>query len=184
MSTFLIIMYLLSLALGYAAALDGMTRTLWQSLRHSAMPSAFQHVLKPPWERKFLLVCCLASLLGIGYAFTKYGVAPGLGIAFCFIVAVKISGICLLHKMHTPFHLKLVLKAVQRRHLDYARSGDMARAMSMLVISDQLEVKLCAMTGAKLTAMVAAVDGKLEHLRVDGAKADNYFRSPRSQKEP
>jgi hypothetical protein len=181
MGVFLILMYLLSLALGYAAAFNGSTRALWESLQNNDMPCSFQLALNPPWERRLLYFTSSASTLGVGYGFWNYGFISGAGIAFCFIVASNISEMFLLHKMRSTFHLNIILKAVMQRHDDYLKSGDSEHAKSMAILIEKVELELYAMKVIESASMVPAYDGKLELLKADGAKADNYDNGSRTK---
>jgi len=182
-NAFLILMYLLSLCLGYATAFDGSTRALWDSIRNNDMPGTLQLALNPPWERRLVYATYSASVLGILYGFWKYGFFPGTGIAFCFIVASKIGEMFLLHKMHSTFHLNIIVRAVLRRQADYMRSGDMERAKSMECLIEKLALKLHAMKARKSATLVPVYGSHLEHLKIAGAKADNYLSCRRSKKE-
>jgi hypothetical protein len=182
MGVFLILMYLLSLALGYAVAFNGSTRVLWESLRGTDMPSSFQLALNPPWEGMLLCSSYLASFLGICYGFWQYGFFPGTGIVFCFLVASNISEMFLLNKMHSTFHLNIILKAIRQRHDDYVKSGDLTQAKSMECLIEKVELELYAIKVVRSATLVPAYNGKMEHLKVAGAKADNYHSRARTKK--
>ena len=182
MITFLALMYLLSLALGYAAAFDGCTRKLWLSVRNNEMPDALKLALNPPWVRMLIYSTCLASIMGVGYGFWRFGFLPGAGIAFCFILASKTGEMFLQNNMNSSFHLNVMLRAVLRRQADYMRSGDLDRAKSMECLISKVGLKLYAMKAVKSAALVPSYAGNLEHLKVAGAKADNYHSCTRNRR--
>jgi hypothetical protein len=182
MITFLILMHLLSLALGYAAAFDCSTRELWLTVRNNGMPETLKLALDPTWKRVLVLATCLAAILGIGYGFWQYGLLPGAGLAFCFILASKTGEMFLLHKMHSSFHLNLILRAVLRRQADYIRADDMERAKALAGLIEKVGQKLHAVKAVKSAALVPALAGNVEHLKVYGAKADNYHSWTRTRR--
>jgi len=183
MVAFLALMYLLSLALGYAAAFDGCTREFWLSLRNNEMPDALKLALNPPWVRMLMHATCLASIMGVGYGFWRFGFLPGAGIAFCFILASKTTGMFLQNNMNSSFHLNVILRAVLRRQADYMRAGDMDRAKSLEGLISKVGIKLYAVKAVKSAALVPSYPGNLKHLKLAGAKADNYHSCTRNRRE-
>lgn len=182
MTAFLILMYLLSLALGYACAFDCSTRELWRSTRTEGLPEFLQQALTPPWQRRLLRGSWLAALLGIGYGFWRLGIFPGAGLAFCFILAAKIGERFLLHRMRNLFHLNLVLRAVLRRQADYMKAGDMDRAKALEGVIQKVALNLYALKAARCASQVPACPAHLEHLKVPDAKADNYDSLSRTRR--
>jgi hypothetical protein len=182
MFIYLIIMYLLSLIVAYAAAFDCSIKALWISAGNNDMPGPLQHVLNPPWQRALASFSYCASFIGIGYGFLRLGLFAGAGIAFCFVVASKIGEMVLLHKMGSAFHLNIILRAILRKQADYLLAGDMALAKSMECLIDKVAMKLYALKAVKSATLVPAYAGYMEHLKVINAKADNYYRCSRTQK--
>lgn len=182
MFIYLIIMYLLSLIVGYAAAFDCSTKALWTSARNNDMPETLQLALNPPWQRALGNFSYCASFIGIGYGFLRVGLFAGAGIAFCFIVASKIGEMVLLHKMGSAFHLNIILGAILRRQADYLLAGDLPQAKSLACLIDKVAMKLYALKAMRSATLVPAYAGYMEHLKVIDAKADNYHRCPRTQK--
>lgn len=182
MISFLTLMYLLSLALGYAKAFDCSTREIWDSVPNNDLPPPLKFALNPRWERMLLPSTCLASLFGIGYGFWKFGFLPGAGIALCFIVAAKIGEMFLLHKMQSAFHLNIVLRAVLRRQAEYMNAGEMERAKALGCLIEKVSLKLYALNAVRSATLVPAYTDKLEHLKVPGAKADNYQSCTRTRR--
>ena len=182
MKIFLILMYLLSLALGYAAAFRVFTQVLWRSIRSDDMPFALQSALNPLRQRVLLYAAYSAASVGIGYGFWQFGLVPGAGIASCFIMASKISEMFLLHRMHNAFHLNLILNTLFRTQADYLKAGDMVHANAMHPLIEKVELKLCAVKVIKSATMVPAYDGNIEHLKVPEVKADSYHRCTRTEK--
>jgi len=182
MLIYLIIMYLLSLIVGYAAAFDCSTKALWISARNNDMPETLQLALNPPWQRALANFSYCASFIGIGYGFLRLGLFAGAGIAFCFMVASKIGEMVLLHKMGSAQHLNIILRAIMRKQADCLLAGDMAQAKSLACLIDMVGMKLYALKAMKSSTLVPVYRGYMEHLKVINAKADNYHRCSRTQK--
>jgi len=182
MVPFLILMYLLSLSLGYAAAFGCSTKALWKSVRNDRMPDALQIALSPPWAEMLLDAVYAASFLGLGYGFWKFGFFPGAAIAFCFMVAAKIGEMFLLHKMRSAFHLNIVLRAVLRSQAEYMQTGEMVQAKALECVIEKVALELNALRAVKSATLAPVYAGQLGHLKVPCAKSDNYHSCTRTQK--
>jgi hypothetical protein len=174
MGLFLTVMYLLSLVLGYASALQSSLRAVSEGAADPRSASRLPRSLNPLWQNLFLSSTWTLSFLLLGYAFWKYGAFPGTGIAVCFLIAYRVSRMLLLHKLPGPFHLKLLLNAVITTHNQCLEIGDAAGATSMETLFQKLGLELYARKLLRAAALAPKyLDGD-ESLRLQSGVADNY----------
>ena len=171
---FLILMSLLALALGFAAAFNGSTRALCQSVGDRDPIRSFHLAAGPPLLRRTIDAIRCSFLLGIGYGFWGYGFFSGIGIACSFWGALKMTELALLPRMRSAFQLRLLLRSLQASQAHFARGGEWARAGALEMAIRKVRLELHALQLADFASKVPSYDGNLKHLQVSGAKADNY----------
>jgi hypothetical protein len=176
MGLFLVLMYLLSLLLGYASALQRSMRAISESLPESSIGARLLRSLNPLWQRIFLCATWALSFIALGYAFWKYGAFPGTGIAVCFMIAYRVSRMLLLHKLPEPFHLKLILNAVISAHNQCLKIGDAAGASSMETLFQKVGLELYARKLMRAASRAPKYLDRCDSSKLKTAKADNYHR--------
>jgi hypothetical protein len=140
MTLYLVLMYLISLALGYVLAFTGATFVIGRSLSDAGTPRGYQDAITPPRFSRFALLLYAASLGGIIYGVWAFGWARGLATAVGLLVAVALNKVLILPKSDGQHFRKLIVHSMINRHADYLKSGDTLRASVMAELLEKLGI--------------------------------------------
>ncbi len=136
MTLYLIIMYVVSLALGYVTRFHEATLDLGKALSDFDTGRGYQDAVMPPGILKLSIAAYVLCLLGIVYSFWSFGWLTGIGVSAAFYIAVVINRMFILPKRTSVHYRKIIVESMISRHADYLRDGDELRAS---VIAELLE---------------------------------------------
>lgn len=140
MAGYLILMYLVSLALGYVLAFTQTTLAVGKSLSDAGTSRGYQDAVTPPQFSRFAILIYTLSLGGVIYGFWEYGWLVGLGtfVALFFATAVNIA--LVLPKINGPHFKNIIVHSMINRHADYLKSNDTLRASIMAELLTKLGI--------------------------------------------
>lgn len=127
----LVVLYLVSLALGYELRFTEATRYIGRELSGSGSRTGFQDAITPPASSYVAFGVFGLSVAVVILGFYRYGFLKGLAGCFAFLVLVSLNRLLLLPKPESPHFRKIVLGSMIRRHANYLRDGDQLRAAAM-----------------------------------------------------
>lgn len=140
MTIYIILLWLVSLLLGYSLAFSGATLTIGKSISDTDSPTGFQDAITPPWSTNLTLLSYAATIGVIGYGWYEYGWLVGIGITIGFIFLVPINKVILLPKSESEHFRRLILRSIMNRYTDLVKSGDQMRASAMAALLEKLGV--------------------------------------------
>lgn len=131
MTAYLIVMYVLSLALGYVMAFTQTTLAMGRALSGAETGTGLQDAITPPWFSTLALLVYAACLGGVVYGIWAFGWLVGVGVTVGLLVASGINKAIILPKSNSDHFRKIVINSMINRHADYLKSGDALRASVM-----------------------------------------------------
>ena len=131
MISYLIVMYLVSLALGYVLRFTEATHALGKSLSDAPTGSGYQDAITPPRFSSLAIIVYLIAFFSNAYGWWQYGWLIGLGVTVGFYFVGSINRLLFLPKSNSDHFLKIITNSMISRHADYMRSGDELRASAM-----------------------------------------------------
>lgn len=136
MTLYLILMYLVSLALAYVLVFTQATLFIGRSLSDAGTPTGYQDAITPPRFTTFAILVYALSLTGVIFGIWAFGWLIVLGVTVGFFVATAANLALVLPKNDSQHFRRLIVHSLINRHADYLKSGDTLRAS---VIGELLE---------------------------------------------
>lgn len=127
MNTYIIVLWLASLLLGYSLVITEATLIIGRSIS-STEPYRFQDAITPPWSTNLSLVVFSVSIGVVGYGWYQYDWLTGMGITVGFVFLLSFNKVVLLPKRDSGYLRSLILRSLINRYADYMNSGDIIRA--------------------------------------------------------
>lgn len=140
MTWYLILIYLLSLVLGYVLAFTQTTLEIGKSLSDAGSPRGYQDAVTPPQFSGFAILTYVLSLGGVIYGFWEYGWVVGIGVFFGLFFTTAVNIALILPKINGPHFRNIVVHSMINRHADYLKSNDTLRASIMAELLTKLGI--------------------------------------------
>ena len=140
MASYLTLMYLVSLGLGYVLAFTQATLLIGKALSDTGTPTGYQNAITPPIFARFALLIYMVCLASVAYGIWEFGFFIGLGTAIGLLLATSINVAILLPKKDGQHFRKLVIHSLINRHADYVKSNDALRASVLAEFLEKLGV--------------------------------------------
>ena len=134
--SYFILLYAVSIALGYELRFTEATLRLGRALAKTQQGQGYQNAITPPASSIIGMVIYVLSITVLGWGFYAYGVPAGFAVALGFILMVILNRMLLLPNPESEHFRKIIIDSMVRRHADYVRKGDQSRAS---VIAELLE---------------------------------------------
>lgn len=128
---YVLVLYLMTLALGYQLRFTEATLHIGRTLSGASSGTGFQDAITPPATAYLAFGVYGLAVLVIAIGFFRYGFLMGLAALLGFVVLVGLNRVLLLPKPESPHFREIVIKSMIRRHADYLRDGDQLRAGAM-----------------------------------------------------
>jgi hypothetical protein len=149
MTTYFIVMYVISLALAYVLTFTKATLAMGRSLSDAGTATGFQDAITPPRFTTATLFVYAACLCGVIYGIWAFGWLVGMGAGIGLFIAAGVNTALVLPKSNSEHFRKIILHSMINRHADYVKSGDALRASVM--------AELLAKAGIPINEFVAQV---------------------------
>ena len=140
MFLYIVLMYVVSSALGYVLAFIGATLIIGRSLSDASTPTGYQDAITPPRFSTFAIAVYVATLVGIIYGWWKFGWLLGLGVTIGFWVMVVVNKVVLLPKSDSEHFRRIIVHSMIHRHANYLKTGDALRASAMAGLLEKLGI--------------------------------------------
>ncbi|WP_243385049.1 hypothetical protein [Geothrix alkalitolerans] len=140
MASYLTLMYLVSLGLGYVLAFTQATLFIGKALSDAGTPTGYQDAITPPNFAKFAMLVYAVGFASIAYGIWAFGFLVGLGTAIGLLLATSINIAILLPKKDGQHFRKLIIHSLINRHADYLKSNDALRASVLAEFLEKLDV--------------------------------------------
>ena len=140
MTAYVVLMYLVSLALGYVLAFSQTTLAIGRSLSGVEGGTGYQDAITPPRFTGIAIVAYVLALAGVIYGFWAFGWLTGLAVLIGLFVAVTLNISLILPKINGEHFRKLIIHSMIDRHADYLKSGDTLRASMMAELFGKLGI--------------------------------------------
>lgn len=140
MTLYLILMYLVSLALGYVLAFTQATLFIGRELSDAGTPTGYQDAITPPRFTTFAILVYALCLVGVSYGIWTFGWLTGLGVTFGLLLATSVNLALILPKKDSQHFRGLVVHSLINRNADYLRFGDTLRASVIAELLDKLGI--------------------------------------------
>jgi len=140
MITYLVLMYIASLVLGYVLAFNGATLSIGRSLGDAGTPTGYQDAITPPRFSTFALLVYGVCLLGLALGFWRFGWLTGIGVALGFFFMVILNKVFFLPKSNSEHFRRLIIHSMIKRHADYLKTGDNFRASAMAELLQKMSI--------------------------------------------
>lgn len=138
--TYVFVLYLVSLALGYEIRFREATLHIGRSLSETDSESGFQLAITPPVSAYATFGIYILSLAVVALGFVHYGLPRGLAASIGFVLLVIFNRILLLPKPSSTHFRQIIIRSMIRRHADYLRDGDELRAAAMVEVLERAGV--------------------------------------------
>ena len=152
MTAYLIVMYLISLALAYVIAFTDATLAMGRALSDTGTGTGYQDAITPPRFSTIALLIYGACVAGVVYGIWAFGWLVGLGAGLGLLIAASVNKALLLPKSNSEHFRKIIVHSMVNRHADYVKSGDTLRASVM--------GELLGKAGVPVNEFMAQVKGK------------------------
>ena len=140
MASYLALMYLVSLGLGYVLAFTQATLFIGRSLSDAGTPTGYQDAITPPSFAKFAMLVYLVSFASVAYGIWAFGFLVGLGTVLGLLLATSINIAIILPKKNGQHFRKMIVHSLINRHADYLKSNDALRASVLAEFLEKLGV--------------------------------------------
>lgn len=140
MGTYFILLYLISLALGYVLAFTEATLALGRSLSDTDSSTGYQDAITPPYFSKLAILVYIGAFAGIAYVWWQYGWPTGLVVTAGFFVITVVNKLLLLPKNESDHFRQIITRSMINRYADYVKSGDELRASAMVHLLNKLDI--------------------------------------------
>ena len=128
MTSYLIMMYVISLALGYVLAFTQSTLEMGRTLSDAGTTTGYQDAITPPRFSAYALLIYAVSLGSIIYGIWWFGLIVGLGTGVGLFIAAGINIALVLPKINSKHFRNVIVHSMIKRHAVYLKSGDALRA--------------------------------------------------------
>jgi len=152
MTAYLVVMYLISLALAYVVAFTGATLTIGRALSDAGTGTGYQDAISPPRFSTIALFVYGICLAGVAYGIWAFGWLVGLGAGVGLLLAASVNKAFIIPKSSSEHFRKIIIHSMINRHADYVKSGDTIRASVM--------AELLGKIGVPVNQFMAQVKGK------------------------
>jgi hypothetical protein len=140
MSAYLIVMYVISLALGYVLAFTQATLSMGRSLSDAGTATGYQDAITPPKFSPIALLVYAVCVGGAIFGVWAFGWLAGLGAALALLIATAVNIAVVLPGSNSEHFRKLIILSMINRHADYLKSGDTLRASVMAELLEKAGV--------------------------------------------
>jgi type IV secretory pathway VirB2 component (pilin) len=127
---YLLLLYLLSLALAFDLALTRTTLSMARSIAAESTARGIQNAITPPASTTLGLTVYGLVLAGIGYGWYRYGWRLELLAVPGFLLATSMN-LLLIPKPGSAFFRGIVLRSLSNRFANYVKTGDDVRGAAV-----------------------------------------------------
>lgn len=137
---YFLVLFTVSLLLGYALAFTEATLMIGRSISDTDSRTGYQDAITPPKSSTLSLVIYAIVLAWVVYGFIKYGWLVGIGIIVGLIFLTALNKVILLPKKDSEHFRRIIIDSMIRRYANYLREGDELRASALKMLLEKLEV--------------------------------------------
>ena len=142
LTTYFLVLYLVSLALGYQLRFSEATLHIGRSLSTTGSKTGFQDAITPPNAASLGFGIYGLSLAVLAFGFMHYGATAGITALFLFGFCLAVNRVVFLPTADSQHFHKIIIGSMIRRHADYVRDGDKLRAAAMVDLLQRAGVSL------------------------------------------